>query len=289
MTLLQFCFGGDGLGNYGLWFTSDAEDFNFDLVPVVGFIPITGLGMYGTGVTQILTSFANSQELPSITASADGRVWVQASAFSFFPNFSPVSSDAYAIRFKSPGPIDANYAGPWQIAIITPNTAPGSIISTSYPGSGYFNTVQSNIYDEQRQALYSMINQQVPSSQNMVIYLIISRNNGQTWTKPFYISNSNKNNRGFPSMALDVKTGNLVFGWYDGRNDPSAKSVQYEGAVLSANQLTKMVDKIPLTNPLYLIAGPQLSVIASGEKHVKLCNDKSPRFPRRKTKNAGKP
>ena len=285
----QFCFGGDGLGNYGLWFTSDTEDFNFDLVPVVGFIPIIGLGVYGAGVTQILNSFANSQELPSITASADGRVWVQATAFSFFPNFSPVSSDAYTVRFKSPGPIDANYAGPWQTAIITPNTAPGTVLFTSYPGSGYFNTVQSNIYDEQRQALYSMINQQVPSSQNMVIYIIISRNNGQTWTKPFYISNSNKNNRGFPSMVLDVKTGNLVFGWYDGRNDPSAKSVEYEGAVLLADQLTEMVNKIPLTNPLYSIPGPQLSVVASGGKHVKLRNDKLPRFPRRKTKNSGKP
>ena len=74
----QFCFGGDGLGNYGLWFTSDSESILGDLIPITGFIPITGLGVYGNGITQVLSSFSNLQELPSITASFDGRVWTQA-------------------------------------------------------------------------------------------------------------------------------------------------------------------------------------------------------------------
>ena len=54
-------------------------------------------------------------------------------------------------------------------------------------------------------------------------------------------------------MALDSVTGNLVFGWYDGRNDPTFKSVQYFGAVITAKTLDKLVEKIPLSNPLYSI------------------------------------
>ena len=42
-------------------------------------------------------------------------------------------------------------------------------------------------------------------------------------------------------MALDPKTGDLIFGWYDGRNDPTYKSVQYFGARISAKELDKMV------------------------------------------------
>ena len=96
-----------------------------------------------------------------------------------------------------------------------------SVISYHFPGVvGYFNSVQTVIYDEKRQALYSLRCQQAPDwAQNMRIYLMISRDNGQNWSNPFYISNSNFANRGFPSMALDTKTGDLVFGWYDGRND----------------------------------------------------------------------
>ena len=44
---------------------------------------------------------------------------------------------------------------------------------------------------------------------------------------PIDISTTDFANRGFQSMALDSVTGNLVFGWYDGSNDPTFQSVQY--------------------------------------------------------------
>ena len=52
-------------------------------------------------------------------------------------------------------------------------------------------------------------------------------------------------------MALDIVTGDLVFGWYDGRNDPTYQSMEYFGAVLNHKKLDKMVEKIPLSNPLF--------------------------------------
>ena len=69
-------------------------------------------------------------------------------------------------------------------------------------------------------------------------------------------------------MALDPVTGDLVFGWYDGRNDPTFKSVQYFGAVITAKQLDKLVEKIPLSNPLYTL--PSATVPQSTDVKVEL-------------------
>lgn len=257
----QFCFGGDGLGNYGLHFVVDylnevTNDQNF----AVGFIPITGIGAIGTPSFAQLTSLSNVNTISCITASSDGRVWTMGYPPGFTPTFIPmVGNGNRLIRmiFKSPGPLDQNYAGPWNFAMVNllPVTAFYPALYDSQPdGLGYFNSAQNVIYDNKRQALYQMTIGNFPDwSQNMRLYFAISRDNGQTWSSPIDISNSDFANRGFQSMALDAKTGNLVFGWYDGRNDPTLKSVQYFGAIITAKELDELVKKIPLSNPLYTI------------------------------------
>ena len=98
----------------------------------------------------------------------------------------------------------------------------------------------------QRQALYQLSIGNFPDfSQNMRLYFAISRDNGQTWSDPIDIATTDFANRGFQSMALDPVTGNLVFGWYDGRNDPTLQSMQYFGAILPAAQLDALVNKYP--------------------------------------------
>lgn len=54
-------------------------------------------------------------------------------------------------------------------------------------------------------------------------------------------------------MALDTVKGNLLFGWYDGRNDKTYESVEYMAAILPAKTLDKLVNSIPLSNPLYAL------------------------------------
>ena len=102
--------------------------------------------------------------------------------------------------------------------------------------------------------MYAIFAGQYPdNSQNARLYFIISRDNGQTWSDPIDIATTDFANRGFQSMAFDPVTGNLVFGWYDGRNDPTFQSIQYFGAILPATQLDALVNRIPLSNPLYVV------------------------------------
>ena len=267
----QYCFGGNGQGQYGLWFEvsyQEEETTSHDLIAKqsgFGFIPIYGPGQYGTGNTVILSTLPDVIELPSITASQDGRVWVSSN----IPAHQAIS--AYTVVYKSPGPLADNYAGPWQVSMYNKN---GYVYGLwqSYPESGYFTSTQTAIYDDVRQALYVLFCQCFPDfagdnvSQNMRLYLVISRDNGQTFSDPIDIANTHINNRGFQSMALDTTTGDLVFGWYDGRNDPLQQQIEYYGAILSSKTLDKLVKKIPFSNPLYNTGSAVDPIVSSAVK-----------------------
>ena len=279
----QYCFGGDPQeGTYGLYFVVDYFDPYYDVMPIVGFIPITGLGQFGTSqVSQPLTGLSFINDVANITASADGRVWTQ--GLYGFGEFNLFGSPA-GILFKSPStPLNSdtlalNWTGLWQTIIsnfaswIYVLDFPGQ---DSQPVQGY-NPIspQSIIYDDSRQALYAAYSAPFPDrSQNMRLYFIISRDNGQTWSSPIDISTTDFANRGFQSMALNQKkdpvsgkfvSGGLVFGWYDGRNDPTFKSVEYYAATISAKKLDKLVNAIPLSDPIY-------SICSAADPNYPLC------------------
>lgn len=264
----QYCFGGDGDGNYGLIFTTDFFPEGVDGSPVVGFIPILSLGSFGSpSIPIFLNHFKNNILISSLTASQDGRIWwlgaPQGLAPGTLPNPGTMIS-TIRMLFKSPGSLAQNYAGPWDYAYLNLlNFFFAAPNERTEPIFGYiYQSPQSNIYDDKRQALYNIISAQNPDfSQNMHFYFSISRDNGQTWSNSINISNTNKGNRGFQSMALDTVKGDLYFGWYDGRNDPNNQSIEYFGAVIPTMELKKLVKKIPLSNPVYNLppAGSPLS------------------------------
>lgn len=253
----QYCFGQDGSGNYGIWAVADFfPAATGDFTPAVGFGPITGVGTYGSLSIEILNTLANVNTIANITASSDGRVWMQG-----LPNMPDAGSQisAAGIVFKSPGALDSNYAGPWQFTYWNAVQvfwgaygSPYQIMSSQPNDFGYFVCPRSILFDEARQALYAIFVYQTPDySENGRLFMIISRDNGQTWSDPINIATTVFANRGFQSMALDEVTGDLVFGWYDGRNDPTYQSVQYMGAILPAAQLDALVNRIPLSDPVY--------------------------------------
>ena len=269
----NFCFGGDGQGGYGLWSYVDYFNENLDLYPTYSFIPIYGLGKFGTGTTVRLGGLLNTNQLSDITASADGRVWIQGipDAVEFFSATSYIQPTT--IIFKSPGPIDQYYAGPWNYGYVNAlATEYGISDQASQPVRGYLiaGSPSSILYDDGRQALYAMFVAQYPDySQDMRIYFVISRDNGQTWSQPIDIATTIKNNRGFQSMALDPVTGNLIFGWYDARNSPDSTSVQYFGAIITKPQLDTLVDAIPLSDPLYAIPSAITASVPAQPKVIK--------------------
>lgn len=251
----QYCFGNKATGEYGLYFYTNFND-QTGRTPFVGFIPIPVTGPVPIATADagtLLPKIRNQIFSADIAASDDGRVWF------YGPNTNQFGVGGVNTVYKSPGEIFENYAGPW-VNTVTKNTIPTNFLNPwfdSQPVRGYIScSIKSVIYDNKRQALYGLCAQSVPTTtQNMRINLTISRNNGQTWSDPFEISTSHHNNRGFQSMALDTNTGNLVFGWYDGRNDPTKTGIEYFAAILKAKKLSKLVKAIPLTNPI-LLTGP---------------------------------
>ena len=76
----QFCFGGDGFGNYGLWafadYYNDPDGIN-SLTRVV-FIPIFGFDAIGTGTNVFLTKLQNSVTIsnPTVATMGDSGSWL---------------------------------------------------------------------------------------------------------------------------------------------------------------------------------------------------------------------
>lgn len=257
----QFCFGGSHEDDtYGLYFTTNLV-VDLDFMQGLGFIPVSGplLEDIGAG-TMVNLHNNNTNAVAFIAAASDSRVWMCGipSTTSFFQIYSASTFILpQVLNYKSPGPLDENLAGTWNVGIANNlgseyGFASGQIAQPVY---GFFDN--PIIYDNKRQALYTMYSTQSPlNSQNMRIYFVISRNNGQTWSQAIDISNTDFANRGFMSMALDRVTGDLVFGWYDGRNDPSYESVEYFASVIPAKKLDTLVNSIPTNDPLPLFNIP---------------------------------
>jgi hypothetical protein len=262
-------FGTKADGQYGLYFAASFGSFNTnDAYPSVGFLPIDGFDLFGPAEFVTLPELAQALATPNITASNDGRVWIQG-------NNSGVTATPYTyiqptlFAFKSPGEqLDANWSGAWDINFANnigetygdngeiPSSVP---VTISQPLHGFIlNSTQSILFDESRQALYAMFARQSPDySQDMIISLVISRNNGMTWSLPIDIATTNKGNRGFQTMVLNEdpnseQNPSLIFGWYDGRNDSTYKSLEYFGAAISAVELDKLVSKLTPANPNFL-------------------------------------
>jgi len=243
-----------------------------------GCFPGLGIGTNPLGLTlsvgdtvvvpstpSYLQGFCLETETPSVAAAQDGRVW-WIEQLSLAVNYKSPVNDVY------PDVVNSNWSGPFRVFDVIPNVYAGGSLSDQIasPVFGFFNDDRILIYDDQRQALYAsvLLAPVIIGSQDMAIVFIISRDNGQTWSDPIYVSNTSFANRGFQSMALDPITGNLLFSWYDGRattpTSPTAyQTLQRYGAVIPAAQLDALVNAIPLYDPIY-VSGPSTTLGAAG-------------------------
>jgi hypothetical protein len=261
-------FGGDGLGNYGVHIIGDyfplvLTTATYDGYPAHAFIPVTGLGTYKPGETIFLPQFTNNNFIADIAASDDGKVWTYGVCAGLGPANYPFPGSSYnnnnhRMIYKSPGALTENYVGPWTVD--NADLLSESLFIPTWsaqPIFGFFNGTRTVLYDDKRKALYALTS--IKSSDDTAdsqIFLIISRNNGQTWSNPLKVATTDFANRGWQSMALDTVTNNLLIGWYDGRRYENLTGLNYFGAVIEAEMLDDLICEIPLSNPTYIVPPP---------------------------------
>lgn len=259
----QFCFGNDGLGNYGIWFEGDyftttSAYFNNELR--LGFIPIDKLNPtplvgpatnYYTIVTNNQPNLLNTLTIVSIAAKNDGTVFLETAVLdtNALSYVGPI-----VIFVKPPGGFNTPLIGPWTIDQITNQWG---IPTASYPyglSRPYFPvSVKNMIVDDARGAIYAIITERLNFySQNYNIFFMVSLDNGITWSEKFPLTKTVFQNRGFPSATLNSSDGALYVGYYDARNvdnNPPVgtvphSSLQYFGVQLTKKYLDKLVNSL---------------------------------------------
>ena len=163
-----------------MWFISQFFKIDGNIAPVIGFIPTTGLGQYGTGNHIQLQNSDNLVYLADITASSSGNLFFNSIIYNFGPNL---------LFSKAPGAlVESLVTGPYTISD-----------------------------------------------------MVISLDQGITWSNKISIASTNINNRGFTSAVLNSYNNSLVIGWYDSRNDLNGISTEYYGAYISPSMLDSLV------------------------------------------------
>ena len=278
----QMAFGGDGTfnedgtPNYALWFVNDHFiyiDGSFaGLANTIGYIPVTGLGQFGTAVTVDLFGGIGSItpfEYGSIEVSRDGNVFihfVSVYAGGYYYNTHLLITIPQGIVGLS----NNNIIGPYLIDI---NNSDGLALEAS-PGLGSayaYNAdnvrgdltqpIKAIKYDNHRKVLYGLVpnfdppfvGTNVPAfitdppalvngSQSMRLDLLISTNFGQTWSKVIILRDTKEGCVLKSGLALDPIKHNLLITWYDTRKDqPNNQLVEFYGELLDSDTLDKLI------------------------------------------------
>jgi hypothetical protein len=85
-----------------------------------------------------------------------------------------------------------------------------------------------------------MTDEQPLGSGNMVLYLVFSDNNGQSWSRPVLVANSVTSARGSISMKRDPVSGSIIFAWQDARNQENQQEVNTFLAIFTKEELDKL-------------------------------------------------
>lgn len=257
----QFCFGNDGLGNYGIWFEGDyftASSGYENNEARLGFLPITGLypaitpippadsTNYYTIVPQNQPNLLNTINLVTLAAKNDGTLFMECCIQN--------GVGAIALFTKPPGDFNTPVVGPWTIDQIINQWLAGV---ASYPfgvGRPYFPvTVKNIIVDEARGALYAIVCEQLYfTSQDYNLFMMVSLDNGVTWSEKIPLASTTSQNRGFSSATLNPADQALYVGYYDARNiDPNPpvgtvphSSLQYYGLQLTKEYLDTLIKRL---------------------------------------------
>lgn len=243
----RISFGGDGKGGYGAWVTSIEfkGDFSGSQM-VVGFFPIFGLGNIGPitySVQNNLKTVLGDSNYPilgartfaEILATPDGKVYIIGEGFNTTPlGAMYISSNLTGLNNFGPD----SFGKSKLISYNNVNLA-GGAGNIIYNGSRGGKSCSYRLgYDIKKNRIYMGNTDQKPArSGNMMIDLIYSDDNGNSWNLKTPISDTDINVRDNTNLGYDYNTGNILFSWYDARGDPTGESVNMYAAILNPDNI----------------------------------------------------
>ena len=251
----RISFGGDGQGGYGAWLSVTFQNTDFTIAVVdVAFLPINGLGVGNIGpITQFkqnnLLFDSNNPSLkntalqyPEILATPEGKVYVVSKGF----DTEPLALLYISCNLNGTNGFSSDSFGPSKLIaqgnVITFGVTEANVV---YNGTRTITNVGYRLgYDSNLGRIYTVyINEKPSQSQNVILTLIYSDDDGSSWKIMGEINDTNESERGTINMGRDSTTGNLFFSWFDARGDPTLRSINLFAAVLDPDNIRKKKTK----------------------------------------------
>lgn len=253
--------GNDGSGIPGklaLWFCYDDADYtNSLIVPTIGFIPITGLGQYGSvSFIRAYDPQASGPFFTNIPSGAggiglsqiyvhpvNGTVYFLSTNVNDFSGYSNTLGDASitSLWVNPTGTINYNvnsFLPKRNVIFSNSNITSQSELTTRplpwLPIRGLSpNNVRGLGVDIEKNRLYVSGWDMRPNLSNQnVLFITWTENNGESWSDPYIFNRDQKVSAGHASIDVDSITGLISAGFYSPIDDPiSQQSVNYYGAI----------------------------------------------------------
>ncbi len=243
-------FGGDGQGGKAFWvaFTYYFDDpnspYGYAGQPFISYIPVTGKGEFGKVVHKRINTakfppFPGTME-PEIVASPEGKVYLVGYSFDSAFNNNHIHVLVNPTGIVNLGP--NSFSGFHDVAFS--NVAKNDTIIPFQPSRNIDSNSYGITYDPDLNRLYvAMVDMQSDFSGNMILYLIHSDDDGQTWSIPRPIANMDTQARGPINISRDPFTGNMLFSWFDARGQKDQANVNTFMGILTKSELDQDVGK----------------------------------------------
>ena len=250
-------FGGDGQGGYAFYLNTTYVLINFDgtgqLSKYLTYVPVQGFNNFGTVVSLQIPQTLVTQDNPleinltasEIVVSDQGKIMLWGIGANFCC-LSPenvhqcVVDTTGVVNFDLPNKTtDTAFSGPFAAA--KTNIGGSLSVVPFQPVRGLLPQGFGMAYDPDIDRFYAaLVDEQPLGSGDMVVYLLFSDNNGQTWSQPVLIADRIKKARGNVNMHRDPVSGNILFAWQDARGQKNQEEVNTFIAIMTKKQLDKL-------------------------------------------------
>ena len=241
----RIAFGGDGNGEYALWYVTNLNSFITDPPSsenYVGYVKVSATGVIDNSSATLVKMPAagtNNYSLNEISAAPSGTIRIA------LQNIPPPFFGTQMVLFELVGGVnnfpDFSIVGPIDQNNLTLTFSP----AVGYGGGPVsFQTVRGVTsfgargleYDAQRNRLWALFADKHPAkSDDMVLYIQFSDNGGKSWSQVIQVSDTDIKSRAIEGFKINEDTGDLIIAWYDARNSIDGRKAEYFYTYVSAS------------------------------------------------------